>query len=54
MGLENGDVIVGVNGRPVATTQQAIEFYEALTKGATVSLEIKRDERTQEFHFAIQ
>ena len=54
MGLENGDVIVGVNGRPVATTLQAIEFYEALTKGATVSLEIKRDERTQEFHFAIQ
>jgi len=54
MGLENGDVIVGVNGRPVATTQQAVEFYNALKRGATVSLEIKRDETKQELHFVIQ
>ena len=54
MGLENGDVIKGVNGRPIARTQQAVEFYDALKKGATVSLEIKRDESTQELHFVIQ
>lgn len=54
MGLEDGDVIKAVNGRPIATTQQAVEFYDALTKGATVSLEIKRDETKQELHFVIQ
>jgi len=54
MGLENGDVIKAVNGRPVPTTQQAIDFYEALKTRATVSLEIQRGESTQELHFAIQ
>jgi general secretion pathway protein C len=54
MGLENGDVIKAVNGRSVGTTQQAIEFYDALKTRATVSLQIQRDESTQELHFAIQ
>ena len=54
MGLENGDVIIGVNGRPIARTLQAIEFYDALKKGATVFLKIKRDEKIQELKFIIQ
>ncbi len=54
MGLENGDVIKAVNGRPIATTQQVIDFYDALKKGTTVSLEIQRDESIQELHFVIQ
>ncbi len=54
MGLQNGDIITGVNGMPVATTQQVIEFYDALKNSATVSLEIEREESTQELRFAIQ
>lgn len=54
MGLNDGDLIVGINGRPFATTQQNVEFYEALKRGGTVSLEIRRDEIKQELHFVIQ
>jgi general secretion pathway protein C len=54
MGLENGDVIVAVNGKPVTKVLQAVEFYNALKKGGTVNLEIKRDETKQELHFIIQ
>ena len=54
MGLENGDVIKAVNGRPVTTTQEAIEFYGALKTGTKVSLDIRRDESTQALHFEIR
>lgn len=54
MGLENGDVIVAVNGKPVTKILQAVEFYNALKKGGTVNLEIKRGETKQELHFIIQ
>jgi len=54
MGLENGDVIKAVNGRPVATTQEAVEFYGALKGGTTVALNIQRDERNQELRFEIR
>jgi len=54
MGLEDGDVIVGVNGRSFATTQPTMEFYGALKKGGTVSLEIKREGSKMELHFEIQ
>ena len=54
MGLENGDVIMAVNGKPVTRTLQAVDFYDALKKGGTVSLQIKRGEIKQELHFVIQ
>ena len=54
MGLENGDVIMAVNGKPVTKTLQAVDFYDALKKGGTVNLEIKRGETKQELHFIIQ
>ena len=54
MGLKDGDVITAVNGRPVATTQQTREFYDALKGGGTVSLEIMRRESKMELHFEIQ
>jgi general secretion pathway protein C len=54
MGLENGDVIKSVNGHPIETTQQAVEFYNGLKEGGAVTLEIKRGESTQELRFAIQ
>jgi general secretion pathway protein C len=54
MGLQDGDVIVGVNGKSFATTQPTMEFYGALKKGGTVSLEIKREGSKMELHFEIQ
>ena len=54
MGLEDGDLIVGVNGRPFATTQQNVEFYEALKSGGAVSLEVMRGESKVYLDFVIQ
>ena len=54
MGLENGDVIKAVNGSPVATTQEAIQFYGALKGGTTVALNIQRDENVKELQFEIR
>jgi general secretion pathway protein C len=54
MGLRDGDLIVGVNGRPFATTQQNVEFYEALKSGGAVSLEIMRGESKLNLDFVIQ
>ena len=54
MGLNDGDIIVSVNGRSFTTTAPTMEFYNALKRGGTVSLEIKRGESKQELHFGIQ
>ena len=37
IGLRDGDVITGVNGMPLASTQPAIDFYETLRKGGRIS-----------------
>jgi len=42
MGLRNGDTIVGVNGEPVTSAQQAMDFYKSLVEGKKIALEIKR------------
>lgn len=54
MGLQNWDIIIGVNGKPIATTLQAMDFYEALKAGGTISLKIKRGDSQQELDFAIE
>jgi general secretion pathway protein C len=54
MGLKDGDIIVSINGKPFATTQPVVEFYNALKETETVSLEIRRGEKRQELHFEIE
>ncbi len=54
MGLRDGDIIVGLNGRSFTTTQQTVEFYEALKRGGTVSLEVMRGESKRNLDFVIQ
>jgi general secretion pathway protein C len=53
MGLENGDVLVDVNGKRVTSTQQTVELYNALKRGGVVSLKIKRGETKRELNFEI-
>jgi len=48
MGIENGDVIVNLNGKAFATTQPVVEFYNALKEEPAISLEVKRGDGTQE------
>jgi len=54
MGLENGDVIKSLNGQPIETTEQAVDFYNRLKEGGEITLEIKRDDSTLELRFEIQ
>jgi len=54
MGLRDGDVIQGINGRTFTTTQPVLDFYDALKEGGTVSLEIQRDESKQKLLFEIR
>jgi general secretion pathway protein C len=54
MGLRDGDVIQGINGRTFTTTQPVVDFYKALKEGGTVSLDIQRDESKQKLLFEIR
>lgn len=54
MGLENGDVITAVNGKPITITRQAVDFYNALKESGEVVLKVKRGDDTQEIRFEIQ
>jgi PDZ domain-containing secreted protein len=47
-------VIKSLNGQPIETTQQAVDFYNSLKEGGAITLEIKRGESTQELRFEIQ
>lgn len=54
IGLRDGDIIVGINGSSFATTQQNVEFYNALRGGGKISLEVMRGDRKRDLHFVIQ
>ena len=45
MGLRNGDVITGVNGEPITSPDQAAEFFERLSEGGEVTININRRRR---------
>lgn len=54
IGLQVGDVIVGVNGRSITVIRQTFLLYQALRAGGLISLQIKRGENIQDLHFEIQ
>jgi general secretion pathway protein C len=54
MGLEDGDVITAVNGKPFESSQPAAEFYEAVHAGGSLSFDISRADRQKDLHVEIQ
>lgn len=48
MGLRNGDVLMGVNGQPILTVEDAMQMYNNLRTSEEVQLQLKRrgQERT--------
>ena len=42
MGLENGDVIIGANGKKIKTVNDAMGLYSGLKSSEKVSIEIRR------------
>ncbi len=42
MGLRNGDVLLGVNGQPILTMEDAMRMYENLRSSENIQLQVKR------------
>ncbi len=54
MGLRNGDVITGVNGRDISTVDDALGFYENLKSADDVKLNLKRGGRQRTIEYSIK
>lgn len=54
MGLRNGDVIVGVDGKSIETVEDALRLYENLRSAEGASLEIKRKGQSQTIEYRIK
>jgi general secretion pathway protein C len=53
MGLRNGDVIKGINGKAISSPDEADAFFQTLKKGGNISVEIERKSTTQELQIAV-
>lgn len=42
LGLRNGDVIQGINGKPLTSPDDVLSFYNSLKSGSTISLQMDR------------
>ena len=54
MGLRNGDVVKSVNDVSITSPDQAIEFYESLSEGGEIALEVKNRGRIRKFTVEIE
>jgi general secretion pathway protein C len=54
MGLRNGDIISGVNGRSIQSVDDALGFYESLKSSDNVTLQLKRGGRERNIEYAIK
>ncbi|MDX9786034.1 MAG: type II secretion system protein N [Desulfobacterales bacterium] len=54
MGLRNGDIIVGVDGKAIGSVDDALKLYENLKTSDTASVEIKRRDRHQMIEYRIR
>jgi len=53
MGLRNGDVIKGVNDEEITGPEQAHKFYDSLTEGGEIAVEIKRGSSSRKLRLVI-
>ena len=54
MGLRNGDILTGVDGRPIQSIDDAIKLYEDLKSSTGAKLEIKRKGRPTIIEYSIR
>jgi general secretion pathway protein C len=53
-GLQNGDVILRINGRRVNSTGQAMSMYQALQNATAIDLELMRVGQVKQVHYNIR
>ncbi|MDY6954729.1 MAG: type II secretion system protein GspC [Thermodesulfobacteriota bacterium] len=54
MRLRNGDVVQKVNGKPITSPDDIMEFYEELRSGSKVSLDISRRGRNRNLTYSFK
>ena len=54
MGLQNKDVIVGVNSRRINSVDDCMEVYRNLSSASELMLEVKRDNRSRFIKYTIR
>lgn len=54
LGLQVMDVITGVNGTPVTSTQQALEMYQALRNSPNIKLNVERGGKSEEMSYTVK
>jgi len=54
MGLRIGDVITGINGQKIDSMDNALSFYQSLSSGDKLSLQLKRRGRITTMDFIIE
>ncbi len=53
MGLQNGDIITGVNGEKILTVDDALKLYQGIKSGSRVNVELKRAGKTESLVYQI-
>jgi general secretion pathway protein C len=54
LGLRNGDILVGIEGQPIRTVDEALVFYDRLQNADRLSVDLLRRGRVREMRFRIR
>lgn len=54
LGLQVMDVITGVNGTPVTTSQQALEMYQTLRNSNQIKINVERGGKSEELSYSVK
>ncbi|RMH51980.1 MAG: PDZ domain-containing protein [Zetaproteobacteria bacterium] len=54
LGLQNGDILTGVNGKPVTSMEQAMNMYRQLQTASSVDVTVRRGGSDYVFHYEIR
>lgn len=54
MGLRSGDVLVGVDGDPIQSVDDALKFYKSLKSASNVKLKVKRGGREKTIDYQVE
>lgn len=54
MGIRNGDILVGVDGREIHSVEDAISLYDKLKNASEAKIEIKRRGKTKELIYHVE
>lgn len=54
IGFRNGDIITGVNGKPIESVDDALKFYSSLKNATNVNLQIRRRGVKQTIQYRVE